>query len=69
MKKIGTSELQFSEMIDGWYYFVDKSMLIADMLETVPCEVYLYTRPRRFGKTMNISMLDVFLNMEFEENT
>ena len=49
-------------------YYVDKSLLIKDLLESGPRGVYLYTRPRRFGKTTNLSMLDAFFNMEYEGN-
>ena len=38
------------------YYYVDKTLLIRDFLDTKPM-VSLFTRPRRFGKTMNMDML------------
>lgn len=41
------------------YYYVDKTLLIRDFLDTKPL-VSLYMRPRRFGKTLNIDMLRVF---------
>ena len=43
---------------DGFYY-VDKTGLIKDFLEN-PAYVNLFTRPRRFGKTLNMSMLKYF---------
>ncbi len=41
------------------YYYVDKTLLIRDFLDTIP-KVSLFTRPRRFGKTLNMDMLRVF---------
>ena len=64
-----TSGLSFARMRDENVYFVDKSMLIADLLSMDGRGVYLYTRPRRFGKTTNLTMLDAFFNIEYKENT
>ena len=44
------------------YYFIDKSMMISDFL-TRKSTVTLITRPRRFGKTVNISMMASFFDM------
>lgn len=41
------------------YYYVDKTLLIRDFLDAIPM-VSLFTRPRRFGKTLNMDMLRVF---------
>lgn len=41
------------------YYYVDKTLMIRDFLDTIP-KVSLFTRPRRFGKTLNMEMLRVF---------
>jgi len=49
-------------------YFVDKSPLIAQILGTNTKGAYLYTRPRRFGKSLNLSMLDAFLNVQHKGN-
>ena len=46
----------FKKLIDKGYYFVDKSLYIKDLLD-MQSEVTLITRPRRFGKTLNMSML------------
>ena len=64
-----TSGLSFARMRDENVYFVDKSMLIADLLSMDGRGVYLYTRPRRFGKTTNLTMLDAFFNIEYKGNT
>ncbi len=41
------------------YYYVDKTLMIRDLLDSLP-KVSLFTRPRRFGKTLNMDMLRVF---------
>lgn len=69
MKKtiqIGTSD--FRELIEGNHYFVDKSLLIKEFIEN-GAKVILTPRPRRFGKTLNISMLKYFFNIETIEIT
>lgn len=50
------------------YYYVDKTLLIKDFLDKKPC-VSLYTRPRRFGKTLNMDMLRVFFEMSKEDTS
>lgn len=52
----------FREIIEQGYYYVDKTGLIKELLE-MRGKVNLFTRPRRFGKTLNLSMLQCF----FEE--
>ena len=49
------------------YYYVDKTLLIKDFVDTLP-KVSLFTRPRRFGKTLNMDMLRVFFE-KTEEDT
>lgn len=49
----------FEEIRSMGYYYVDKTGLIRTLLEN-PCKVCLFTRPRRFGKTLNMSMLKYF---------
>lgn len=50
----------FKKLIEGNYLFADKSLLIKDIIED-GSDVILITRPRRFGKTLNLSMLYYFL--------
>jgi len=69
MQQIDTSGLSFMEIRKENVYFVDKSMLIADLLSMNGRGVYLFTRPRRFGKTTNLTMLDAFFNIEYKGNT
>ena len=47
--------------------YVDKSELISDILAS-PADTFLFTRPRRFGKSLNLSMLDCFFNMQYNGN-
>lgn len=49
----------FEKVIKESYYYIDKTMLIKELLE-FKGEVNLFTRPRRFGKTLNLSMLRYF---------
>lgn len=49
----------FKKLIKQEYYYVDKTMLIKELLDKRG-EVHLFTRPRRFGKTLNLSMLRYF---------
>ncbi|MGL4946797.1 MAG: AAA family ATPase [Cetobacterium sp.] len=66
-KKLPIGIDNFKEIIENNYYFVDKSMLIHELLDK-KSKVTLLTRPRRFGKTLNMSMLDYFFNIENREN-
>lgn len=50
-------------------HYVDKTDLIDAILSDVGTEVFLYTRPRRFGKSLNLSMLDAYLNIKYAGNT
>lgn len=56
---IGISD--FQKLISDKYQFADKSTLIKEIIND-SAEVILITRPRRFGKTLNLSMLYYFLN-------
>jgi hypothetical protein len=49
----------FEKLVTRGYYFIDKTMFIRELLEK-KSDVNLFTRPRRFGKTMNMSMLQYF---------
>ena len=52
----------FEEMRSMDYYYIDKTGLIRTLLEN-PGKVTLFTRPRRFGKTLNMSMLKYFFEI------
>jgi hypothetical protein len=65
MRKITTGTENFKRFIDEQYYYVDKSMFIKHILSQ---QVVLFTRPRRFGKTLNMSMLKYFYDMNEKDN-
>lgn len=52
----------------GEYYYVDKTLLIRDFINERP-QVSLFTRPRRFGKTLNMDMLRVFFECSKEDTS
>ena len=56
----------FERIIKDGYYYADKSLLIEKILEN-RTPVTLFTRPRRFGKTLNMSMLKYFFDVENKE--
>ncbi len=62
MKKLPIGVNDFKELIEEGYYFVDKTMLIKDVIE-LPGKIKLITRPRRFGKTLNMSMMEHFFSL------
>ena len=53
----------FAKIRDEGYYYIDKTNLITEILESSIAEVTLITRPRRFGKTLGISMLADFFDV------
>ena len=61
--KIPVGVSDFAKIRNDKYYYVDKTGLIEDLLEKETAEVTLITRPRRFGKTMGMSMLDNFFDI------
>ena len=61
---IGISE--FEKIRKNDYYYVDKTDLIQTLLKTEPAEITLFTRPRRFGKTLVMSMLASFFDIRRE---
>ena len=66
MKLLPTGIENFKTMIDKSAYYVDKTNFIEDVLSE---QVVLYTRPRRFGKTLNMSMLYYFFSIKEKENS
>lgn len=56
----------FEKIRKNNFYYVDKTMLIAELLQNWG-EVNLFTRPRRFGKTLNMSMLKCFFEVECDK--
>jgi len=65
MQKIGIGYESYKKIIDENCYFVDKTMLVRDVLEKGGM-VTLITRPRRFGKTLALSILRTFFELEVD---
>ena len=63
---IGISD--YKEMLDYNYYYVDKTSMLKDIID-FRCKVSLFTRPRRFGKTLNLSMIKYFFEKTEEDNS
>ena len=61
LRKLPIGNDEFREIREQGYYYVDKSLLIRDFLET-GYKVYLITRPRRFGKTLHLPILRDFFD-------
>ena len=57
----------FKRLVDNGYYFIDKTLMIKELLENKET-VNLFTRPRRFGKTLNMSMLQRFFEATEKSN-
>ncbi len=64
MEGMPIGHADFKELRDRDLYFVDKSPLI-DMILRKSSKVMLFTRPRRFGKTLSMSMLDAYLSLRY----
>jgi hypothetical protein len=64
---IGNSN--FRDIREHQYYYVDKSDLIRELLKTSATQVTLITRPRRFGKTLGISMLAEFFDIRKDSSS
>lgn len=67
-KKIPIGIEDFAQLINRGCYFVDKTMMIKDLIDG-GAMVTLFTRPRRFGKTLNMSMLQRFFEKTDNDNS
>ena len=67
MQKIGIGYENYKEFVEGNLYYVDKTMLVRDLVEKGG-KVTLFTRPRRFGKTLALSMLQTFFELEYDND-
>ncbi len=66
-KKLRLGNSDFKSIISSNAYYIDKSLLIDDVLNSEK-DIILFPRPRRFGKTLNISMLRYFFDKSMPEN-
>ena len=62
-KKLPIGISDFKKIIDGNYYYFDKTEFIGNLFEEVS-KIKLFTRPRRFGKTLNMSMIKYFFDIK-----
>ena len=67
MQKIGIGYENYKDFIENNLYYVDKTLLANNILEKGG-KVTLFTRPRRFGKTLALSMLRTFFELEYDRN-
>ena len=58
----------FKMLIEHNYYFVDKTLFLRDLIDNIG-KVHLFTRPRRFGKTLNQSMIQYFFEKQDTDNS
>ena len=64
---VGTSD--FAEVRKNDYYYIDKTGLIVELMRTPSTKVTLITRPRRFGKTLGMSMMAEFFDIRKDSHT
>ena len=65
-KTVGIGIQSFDKIIEGNYFYIDKTPFIKEWWESGD-DVTLITRPRRFGKTMNMSMLEQFFSVKYKD--
>ena len=66
MKRLAIGVSDFKKIIEGDFYYFDKTKFIEEIIND-GSEVKLFARPRRFGKTLNMSMLKYFFDIENKE--
>ena len=66
-KRLPVGLENFEQIINDNYYYVDKTGLISELIRNCGM-VNLFTRPRRFGKTLNMSMLEHFFSIERDQS-
>ena len=68
MRTVGIGIQSFDKIRDNNYFYVDKTSFIKEWWESGD-DVTLITRPRRFGKTLNMSMLEHFFSVDYAERS
>ena len=69
MNNLPIGNEDFKDIRNSDCYYVDKTAMIGEILDNAKTRVFLLTRPRRFGKTLNLSMIDAFFNLQYQNNT
>lgn len=67
-RTVGIGHQNFENLITKDYFYIDKTKFIKEWWESGD-EVTLITRPRRFGKTLNLSMVEKFFSVEYTQRT
>ena len=67
-RSIGIGYQNYQEVIENNIFYIDKTMFIKEWWESFD-KVTLITRPRRFGKTLNMSMIEQFFSVDYAENS
>ena len=68
MKTVAIGIQSFDKIREGNYFYIDKTSFIKEWWESGD-DVTLITRPRRFGKTLNISMLEQFFSVDYAKRS
>ena len=66
-KEIATGTHDFKEIIETNSLYIDKTLFIKELIDDTS-KVVCFPRPRRFGKTLNMSMLDYYFNCEYDDS-
>ena len=66
MKAIGIGTDDFKEIRENDYLFIDKTLLIKELIDD-GSKALLFPRPRRFGKSLNMSMINYYFNREYKD--
>ena len=69
MKAVPIGVQSFREIRENNLYFIDKTELIDSILTAKGTKAFLFTRPRRFGKSLNLSMIDAYINKKYKDNS
>ncbi len=68
MKNINLETNDFKEIIESDSLFIDKTLFIKELIDN-PSPVICFPRPSKFGKSLNMSMLNYYFNIEYKNNT
>ena len=68
MKNINLEKNDFKEIIESGSLFIDKTLFIKELIDN-PSPFLCFPRPSKFGKSLNMSMLNYYFNLEYKNNT
>ena len=67
MKEIATGTYDFKKIIETNSLYIDKTLFIKELIDDTS-DVVCFPRSRRFGKSLNLSMLNYYFNLEYKDN-